>query len=241
MGVTVLLLQARNDDDAMREHEHACFVERTGLPPGSITCHNLCAGPPTLARVRAHATLMVGGSGDYYVSKGNLPDFERLLDLLREVVAVGHPTFASCFGYQLMVRALGGEIVHDPARTEVGSYTLRLTDAGRADELFRVLPASFCAQMGHKDRATAHPPGIPNLASSVLSPLQALRIPGKPIWASQFHPELDRATNEDRFRHYLKGYAPHLSKADRDEALASFRESPEASSLLTRFVRTVLA
>ena len=51
---------------------------------------------------------MVGGSGDYYVSKANLPHFEETLEVLQAVVSVGHPTFASCFGFQLMVRALGG-------------------------------------------------------------------------------------------------------------------------------------
>jgi GMP synthase (glutamine-hydrolysing) len=236
----ILLLQARRDDDPMAAHEHSCFVDRSGLPAEQVVPHDLCAGPPSLAVVRGYDALMVGGSGDFYVSDANLPHFEGFLDMLRKVVEFGLPIFASCFGYQSLVQALGGDIIFDPDKTEVGTFELTLTDEGLSDDLFSALPAAFNAQMGHKDRAVAHPPGIPNLASSEASPFQALRVPDKPIWASQFHPELDRIANEDRYRHYLEGYAPHMSAKEQAAALERFHDSPEASGLLRRFVEIVL-
>jgi GMP synthase (glutamine-hydrolysing) len=235
----ILLLQARRNDDPMAAHELACFIARCGLPATHVVPHDLCAGPPTLARVREHDALMVGGSGDYYVSRGNLPHFDAFLDLLRTVVETGHPTFASCFGYQSLVEALGGEIIFDAANTEVGTYQLTLTPEGRADDLFGGLPDRFNAQLGRKDRAVALPEGVPNLAASQASPHQALRIPQKPIWASQFHPELDRTSNHERYRHYLDSYATHLSAEERATALERFKDSPEASGLLRRFVELV--
>ena len=75
-----------------------------------------------------------------------------------------------------LVRALDGEVIHDPDNTEVGTYELTLTAEGRADELFGGLPDRFLAQMGHKERAFRYPAGIPNLASSERSPLQALPV-----------------------------------------------------------------
>ena len=239
MEPRILLLQARDDDDPMADHEHRCFAAQTVLAMDMVKVHDLCAGPPTLAMVRACDVLMIGGAGDYYVSKGNLPKFGALFDLIHEVIAVGHPTFGSCFGYQCLVAALGGEIVFDPDNTEVGTYPLRLTDEGRADELFGELPESFNAQLGRKDRAVRHPEGVPNLATSEASPFQALRIPGKPIWATQFHPELDRVTNADRYRHYLDGYAPHMSDEEKEASLERFDDSPEASGLLKRFLEIV--
>jgi GMP synthase (glutamine-hydrolysing) len=236
---TVLLLQARRANDPMATHEHCCFVHRSGLPAEQVVPYDLCAGPPSLALARGYDGLMVGGSGDYYVSKANLPHFERFLDLLREVVEVGTPMFASCFGYQCLVQALGGHVVFDPDNTEVGTFKLTLTDAGRSDDLFGALPDVFNAQMGHKDRAVAHPEGFPNLASSEASPFQALRVPNKSVWASQFHPELDRKANQDRYRHYLEGYTSRMSAKEQAEALERFHDSPEASALLRRFVELV--
>jgi GMP synthase (glutamine-hydrolysing) len=237
--IRVLLLQARVPGDPMKEHELRCFATRLGVPISRLLAHDLLEGPPPLRTVREHDALVIGGSGDYYVSRGDLPHLERTLDLLREVVEIGHPTFGSCFGYHLLVRALGGVVIHDPALSEVGTFELVLTEAGRADPLFSTLPVRFEAQLGHKDRATSHPEGIPNLASSERSPFQALRVPGKPIWATQFHPELDHEASTDRYRTYLAAYGG--GRTDADDAFLRFRPTPDASDLLHRFVRLVLA
>ncbi|HCB48558.1 MAG TPA: aminotransferase [Chloroflexi bacterium] len=182
---------------------------------------------------------MVGGSGEYYVSKKNLPGFSKVMDLLAAVVDIGHPTFASCFGFQMMVQALGGRIIYDPDNMEVGTYELQLSEGGKKDELFRYLPPTFMAQLGHKDRADRLPEGVINLASSVNSRFQAMRIPEKPIWATQFHPELTREENLKRFHRYLDGYASMMSREEVEETLARFSDSPETKDLIPRFLRTV--
>ncbi len=235
----VLLLQARYPEDPAKEHERECFVRTAAVEHEHLECRNLLDGPPTLEEVGKYDALFIGGSGDFYVSKRDLPFHDEVLALLRGVAEASHPMFGSCFGYQLLVEAMGGEVAHDPANTEVGTYELSLTAESRQDPLFGELPATFCAQMGHKDRATRHPTGIPNLASSPQSPLQALRVPGKPIWATQFHPELDRTSNLSRFERYLESYAAHLTESERVETKMRFGESPEASELLRRFLKLV--
>ena len=236
----ILLLQARAADDPAKAEEVHSFARHCGVEPSQIVPWDLLEGPPTMTEIRLHDALMVGGAGEYYVSKGNLPQFPRLLDRLREIVDAGFPTFASCFGFQCLVVALGGEIVHDPDNTEVGTYDVTLTEEGRSDELFGELPRSFPAQLGRKDRAAGHWDGVAHLASSERCPIQALRIPGRPVWASQFHPELDRETNRGRFERYLDGYAAVMSREEQVQALESFRDSPEANALLRRFLDLVL-
>ncbi len=238
--IRILLLQARHDDDPAKAEEVRSFAHRCGVAEHQIISHDLLTGPPSLARLRRHDALMVGGSGEFYVSKRHLPHYARLLDFLVEVVDVGHPTFASCFGFQCMVEALGGEVVHDPDNTEVGTYELTLTAAGRQDSLFGTLPPTFLAQLGRKDRAADHLNGFPTLAASTRAPVQALRIPGKPIWASQFHPELDRETNLGRFDRYLEGYASVMTPEGLQQTLDTFHPSPEANDLLKRFLDLVL-
>jgi len=192
-----------------------------------------------LDQIREHDALMVGGSGAYYVTKGNLPGFHEVMAVLRQVVEVGHPTFASCFGFQLLVEAMGGRVVYDPPNMEVGTYRLSLTPEGQRDELFGFLPRTFLAQLGHKDRADDLPEGTLNLAASDNSALQALRVPGKPIWATQFHPELTKEENLKRFSRYLDGYAALMSEDELQEVLARFDHSPEANELLSRFLSVV--
>jgi len=230
----VLVLQARLSDDPMLAHEQQCFVSATGLPRDALVFRNLVNGVPRPDELRDHHALMIGGSGRFSVAAPDADFFEPTRDLLRWVVERAFPTFGSCFGYQLMVDALGGRVEHDPDNGEVGSYELELTEAGAADPLFGTLPTRFIAQMGHLDRATTVPATLPNLASSPRSPYQALRVPGAPIWATQFHPELDQRANHERYTAYIERYGG----GERD---AEYRAlpSPEASSLLGRFLELV--
>lgn len=239
MTIKILLLQARHADDAARLEERHSFATMAGVDETQVIAYDLLTGTPTLAEVRRYDALMVGGSGDYYVSKENLPNFAGVLALLADVTAVGHPTFASCFGFQLLVKALGGEIVYDAEQAEVGTYDLTLTNNGRSDDLFNYLPNTFRAQLGRKDRASRLPAGVLHLAASESAPFQALRVPGQPIWATQFHPELTKATNLARFRRYMAGYASIMDQAEVERTLARFDESPEANQLIGRFMRLV--
>jgi GMP synthase (glutamine-hydrolysing) len=239
MTIKILLLQARHADDAARLEERSSFAMMAGVDETQVIPFDLLAGTPTLADVGRYDALMVGGSGDYYVSKGNLPNFQAVLTLLADVVAVGQPTFASCFGFQLLVQALGGEIVYDADHAEVGTYDLTLTENGRSDDLFHFLPDTFRAQLGRKDRALRLPEGVLHLASSQFAPFQALRVPGQPIWAAQFHPELTKTTNLARFQRYMAGYASIMDEAEVAKTLARFDESPEANQLIGRFMQLV--
>lgn len=235
----LLLLQIRAPEDPVIEEERFSFAEKAGLRVEQILLHNLLDGPPTHEEVGRCDALMIGGSGDYSVSKGHMPGFDELMRFFIKVAERGYPTFASCFGFQLMVQALGGHIVHDPDNMELGTLELSLTEAGRNDPLLGGLPPTFNAQLGHKDRADRLPPGFGNLASSRLCRFQAFRVPGKPIWATQFHPELDGHTNRGRYLRYLDSYAEHLTEKERNDSLENYRDRPETEELLKRFIRLV--
>ncbi len=174
----ILLLQARKEDDPAQFDERKAFADRCGLPLEQVVVFDLLRGTPTLAQVRQYDALMIGGSGEFYVSKRNLPDFEQVVDLLEEITAISHPTFASCFGFQLLTHALGGEIIYDPDSMEIGTYPVSLTEAGKQDELFGFFPDTFNAQLGRKDRAVSLPKTAVHLAGSARAPYQALRVPG---------------------------------------------------------------
>lgn len=239
MKVRILLLQARDDGDPVRAEERVSFARKSGLEVEQIETHDLLTGPPRRSDLERVDGLMVGGSGDYYVSNSSLPHMDANLDFLRQVADRGFPMFASCFGFQMMVEALGGEIAYRPETTEVGTFDLRLTAAGQRDELLGILPEVFPAQLGHKDRAESLPPGVIHLASSELNRYQAFRLPDMPIWATQFHPELDCRTNRQRFERYLDGYAAVMSDDERRRTADRFYESRETADLLPRFLDLV--
>ena len=235
----LLLLQARRPDDHAKMEERTSFAARLHLPLDAIVSHDLLQGPPTLDKVKAYQAVLIGGAGEFDVSKHNLPHFDATQQRLREIVNLGHPMFASCFGFQMLVQALGGRIIPDPENAEVGAFPLYLTPEAQEDELFGVLPPIFMAQLGHKERAERLPPGVINLAYSDRVAYQAFRVPGKPIWATQFHPELTREENLLRFQRYLSIYSKLFTAEEIQQTLANFRPSPETEKLLPRFLELI--
>ena len=233
-----LLLQARNPEDPIKTEERRQFAARMGVKEAAIVPFDLLKGPPRPSDLAGFDALLVGGSGEYDVSKRNLPWLDETLGFLAWVADEGFPTFASCFGFHLFVAALGGTVIRDEAAAEVGAARVCLTEAGKRDALFARMPPCFWVQAGHKDRAERFPEDALNLAYSDLVPYQALRVPGKPIWATQFHPELTARDTFERFRRYADVYAPGLSD---EEIWAKLKESPEAETLLRRFVELIRA
>ncbi len=63
---------------------------------------------------------------------------------------------------------------------------------------------------------------------------QAFRVPGKPIWATQFHPELDRQGKLERCEAYIKEYGRNDNHG-REGGLPS----PEAMTILPKFLELV--
>ena len=235
----IMLLQVRDAGDSVIPEEIRIFARGAGVPTDHILAHNILQAAPTMDDARKADAVMIGGSGEYFVSKGNMPNFLATMDFLQEVVTAGFPMFASCFGFQLLVRALGGTVRYLPNKMELGTYDLALTGQGSRDELFRSLPLEFQAHLGHKDQATAFPAGLRNLAYSDLSPFQALRVPGKPIWATQFHPEVTRDENLGRFKRYIDEYARTMSPEELKTAIDRFQPAPDSEQLIPRFMQLV--
>jgi len=227
----IMVLQARYNDDPMLEHERGCFVAATGLDRAKFDWRNVVDGVPLLSEVRATDALLIGGSGHFSVTDPLAEFFDPLTELLSVVVGVRHPTFGSCFGYQLLVVALGGRVEHDENCGEVGAFDVELTRDGAEDPLFCSLPDRFVAQMGHLDSVVELPSGVRNLARSELCPFQALKVEGADVWATQFHPELDQAANLHRYRAYIERYDP----SGGEDVFRSL-PSPETSRLLPLFL-----
>lgn len=232
-----LLLQVRNQDDPMRDAEVACFARALACRQEQIERLDLLQTAPTFARLQRFDMILLGGSGHYSVTTAQ-PWLARADDGMRLLHDTGKPTFASCFGFQAMARALGGAVVQDRERAELGTHHLRLTPAGRQDPVFGALGDKFYGQMGHEDIVTRLPPDAILLASTPLVENQAFTFADKPIWCTQFHPELNRSDLLQRVAAYPE-YVEKVSGMTLDRFIASCYDTPETEALLPRMVRHV--
>lgn len=229
-----LLLQVRNPGDPAQLDEHRCFAARLGVTLADVQPYDVLQQPLDAGVLADVDAVLVGGSGQYSVLD-DLPAIRRFITFVAEVAESGPPMFASCFGYQALVVGLGGTVVADPDRAEVGSYPLTRAAGADGDPVFGSLPDRFIAQLGHKDRADQLPSGVVNLASSERAPFQALRVVGRPVYATQFHPELLWSDNRDRFLRYMAEYGSLFGEEAAQRQLDSHLPGPEANTLLARF------
>lgn len=237
-----LLLQVRNHDDPMRGQEVGCFARALGCGSEQIRHYDLLgksdgAHIPTPQDLAGADVVLLGGSGDYSVAEGG-DWLEPALDVMRTLVESAKPTFASCWGFQAMARALGGEVVRDMSRAELGTIDIDLTEAGREDPVFGPVAPGFAAPMGHQDVVNRLPEGAVLLASTPRVTNQAFRFARKPIYCTQFHPELDRQALIERVEAY-----PSYVRDILGQSIPQFAEgcvdTPECRSLLPAFLEDV--
>ncbi len=222
----------------MRDQEIRCFSRSFRCDTDCIEVYDLLSGVPTLSELARVDVVLLGGSGDYSVAEGGewLP---AALEAMQELHETNKPTFASCWGFQAMARAMGGEVVTDRSRAEVGSTWLELTPAGMSDPVFGPLGKSFPVQIGHQDIVTRLPVGATLLASSPLVENEAFRFDGKPIYCTQFHPELDKEGLITRIGAYPE-YLPLAGVSTLEELERITPDTSETEALLRRFLELVL-
>lgn len=238
-NLRILYMQIR-DDDVTRAEELQEFVAYSRLRAEQFTVLNVFDRPDfPKTCVNGFDALFVGGSSDASVLQpGKYPFVGPAKELLVYCVAQNIPVFASCFGFQLVVEALGGKVILDCDRMEMGIYPMQLTSEAKTDLLFHDTPDGFLAVSGHKERAVELPEGVTLLASSELCPYHAIKIEGKPFYGFQFHPEVDAQDLKARITRYQARYL----KADGhlEEILANLRPVPESNLLLYKFVQRVI-
>lgn len=228
-----LLIQIRDQDDPIRWQEIECFARALDCPTEQIEVFDLLRTTLTLPQLSEIRMVLIGGSGRYSATSDE-PWMDRALDSLRLLHESRTPTFASCWGCQAMARACGGEVVHDMNHAELGTGTISLTADGMSDPLFGSLPAEFKGYMGHEDRVSVLPPDAVLLATNYANPVQAYRFLDRPIYCTQFHPELTLATLLSRIEAYPE-YCERIARMPFADFRKSCVEAPESERLLRIF------
>ncbi|MHB1431998.1 MAG: glutamine-hydrolyzing GMP synthase [Streptosporangiaceae bacterium] len=161
------------------------------IVPSSMTAEQMLERRPS-------AIILSGGPSSVY-APGAPPAPAGLLES-------GVPILGICYGFQLMVRDLGGTV----ARTGSGEYgaaaltpTSLGADAGprvdagpgggpaqAAGVLLAGLPGAQQVWMSHGDTCTEAPPGFAVTASTSGTPVAVAEDPARGLYGMQFHPEV---------------------------------------------------
>jgi len=238
--VKPFLLLATRAEDLAADDEYAEFLRCGGLEEFQLERRRLERDPLGAIDMDRYSGLILGGSPftitdpEPEKSPAQVRVEAELIGLMDEVIDRDFPFLGACFGIGIIGRHQGAVI--DRTHPEpVGATTVRLTENGRADPLFGVLPEIFEAFAGHKEAISKLPQHAIHLAASDACPVQAFRV-GANVYATQFHPELDVPGIQNRIEIYKDyGYfAADEAQELKDAAARSHVVHPP--SLVSRFV-----
>lgn len=229
----ILIVQFRTN--ATLAHEQQCFLEEYG---DEATLHFVNAITDELAPelLDTPTAVIISGSGEFYLTQGDGKDtwLPKTLRFIGQVLDRDIPLLGICFGFQLLAIQQGGVVERVEAMKETGTLEIQLFPSAYNDELFESLPDNFLGQLGHKDTITKLPKHVIPLAKSEKVPFQAFRVQGKMAWGTLFHPELNRERMRSRL---LLSPEYALDQSNIEQALALFRDTPEAAHILHLFIK----
>jgi GMP synthase (glutamine-hydrolysing) len=142
------------------------------IVPASMSASEMLAMSPS-------AIILSGGPASVY-SPGAPPAPDGLL-------GSGVPILGICYGFQLMVRELGGDVRHT-GTGEYGATELEVVDDGGV--LLHGLPHDQLVWMSHGDTCALAPSGFTVTARTAGTPVAAAEDSGRGLYGMQFHPEV---------------------------------------------------
>ena len=213
-----LLLSIRAERPAA-EDEYAAFRRFLDVDERGLHRRQLGVDPIGGLSLDDWSGIILGGGSFTYSDpeEAKAPAQHRaereLVGLLDGVVAADFPFLGACYGIGTLGSHQGG-VVDRRYPEPVGPLSVTVTDAGLADPLFTGMPRDFAAYGGHKEALSELPPDAVLLATSAACPVQAFRV-GSNVYATQFHPELDRTGIHTRIDVYSTfGYFDPSEAAD---------------------------
>jgi len=217
--VKPFLLLSIRAEPAAADDEYAAFRRFLGVDAPDLHRRQLGSEPLGALSLDDWSGIILGGGSFTYSDpeSAKSPAQRRaerdLLGLLDRVVAADLPFLGACYGIGTLGAHRGGVVDRDHPEP-VGPLAVTVTDEGSADPLFAGVPRNFTAYGGHKEALSRLPEGAVLLATSNACPVQAFRV-GQNVYATQFHPELDRTGIHTRIDVYSTfGYFDPSEAAD---------------------------
>jgi len=176
---------------ARRVREAGVFSE---LVPHTITAAEVEAKQPL-------GIVLSGGPSSVY--EAGAPTFDE------SIFELGIPMFGICYGFQVMARALGGEVGNTGDR-EYGATDATLVGGGGA--LLGGQPETQNVWMSHGDAVQRAPEGFEVLASTSVTPVAAFGSAERKLYGVQWHPEVRHSDHGqqalENFLHRIAGITP---------------------------------
>ena len=204
LAVKPFVLLATRDHDKAAVDEYESVRSHAGLSPHELVHVRVESGPLPRMRLGEYSGVFLGGS-PFNISDAVKSDLQLRVEadiraVVDQIVDADFPFLGMCYGIGTVTTHLGGTV--DRTYGEgLGAVEVTLTEAALTDPLLAGVPHTFQAFVGHKEACNGTPPGVTLLATGSACQVQMYRH-GANVYVTQFHPELDVASLEQRMSIY---------------------------------------
>ncbi len=135
-----------------------------------------------------------------------------------EIFNLGIPILGICYGLQILIHTLGGEVIPGKAR-EYGKAMMKIEDSS---DLFAGIEGEIQVWMSHGDKVSKTPSGdFKVLASTANTEYCAVQINNRKIYGIQFHPEV---VHTPQGRQIVRNFCHNICNCVGNWTIASFIE-----------------
>ena len=196
--------RATRDHDKAARDEYESVRAHAGLAPDELVHLRVEAGPLPRLSLEDYSGVLLGGS-PFNISDAVKSDLQvrvesDIRNVVDHIVDADFPFLGMCYGIGTVTVHLGGAVDRTYAEG-LGAIEVTLTDEAANDPLLDGVPPMFKAFVGHKEACNGAPPGVAVLGTGTACPVQMYRH-GNNVYVTQFHPELDVESLEQRMRIY---------------------------------------
>lgn len=235
--IKLVLVQIREDENVKKE-ELASFAKYAQIDIEQFEVIDVFQTPNFNTNMGAFDAVFIGGASRASVlEKDKYPFVDNIQIMMLDCLKKDIPVFASCFGFQVAVLALGGEIVTDKENFEMGTVPISLTQKASDDEIYQGIDNNFYAVSVHKQKAQSLP-ACCELLAFTHSCVHSFKVHNKRFWAFQFHPELDKECLIQRLNVYKDKYTQ--DKEHFENVINSIEKTPQANKLVSNFIKRVI-
>lgn len=200
-----------------------------------IPSHVLRPDSPLPGDLRAFSHAFVTGSEASITHEDSW--IARQCEIVRMLAQLRIPTLASCFGHQMLAKALwGASFVRRSPTPEFGWVDVTLNRKGLADPLLEGVALTFQTYSAHFDEIAPLPPDFHVLGTSPRCPHAVVRVGDLPMWGLQHHPEIDIPQGK-RLLEGILMMMPEKAETIRAATFPIPRDSEHVRQIVVNFLR----
>ncbi len=197
-------------------------IAKEGFSDISVEIVQIYNDPSLKPIEEVDALILSGGPmGVYQLQDPQYDYMHKEIEYIEKAISLGKPILGICFGHQLLASIMGGEVIRNEEKREIGWFDVEILNA--KSPIFMDMENPFHVFQFHNDQVSKAPVCSEVIANSPNCNIQALKYNDYPIYSVQFHPEISVTKGGEILERTNQSKSIYLPKKNIDDRTKIFK------------------